>query len=122
MKVEVYQFIHGVYSRSINLEPHNSTLITLIPKAKNPSFLSNWRPISLYNTSYKLICNRVQPILPVILDPTQRAFIKVKGSLDNVYMVLKAIHSILTKDKRLSPGTPCLALKLDMAKAYDQLN
>lgn len=32
------------------------------------------------------------------------------GSLDNAYVVLQVIHSILTKDKRIYQGTPCLTL------------
>lgn len=106
LKHDVYQFIQGVCNDHIKLEPFNSMLITLIPKAKNPSFPSDWRPISLHNTSYKiltkLICSRLQPLLPKLTDPTQGAFIKGRGCIDNAYVALEVIHSILTKDKRLS--------------------
>lgn len=37
-------------------------------------------------------------------------------------MVLKIAHPIITKDKRLNNGVPCITIKLDMAKTYDKMN
>jgi hypothetical protein len=46
----------------------NSTFLALIPKETNPSNFSRFRPISLYNTTYKIltkiIANHIKPLLP----------------------------------------------------------
>jgi len=47
----------------------NSTFLALIPKESNPSNLSRFCPISLYNSSYKIltkiIANYQNPLLPL---------------------------------------------------------
>ena len=51
----------------------NRTLITLIPKCNAPKSLSNYRPISLCNTVYKIVTKmimaRIRPILPHLVSP-----------------------------------------------------
>ena len=48
----------------------NRTNITLVPKTKNPTKITEFRPISLSNVIYKLIskvlANRLKTILPQI--------------------------------------------------------
>lgn len=101
------------------------TLITLIPKTKNPRNLSDWRPISLCNTSYnilpKFIVARLNPIWPIIINQYQGAFTQGRSSLDNAMVILEILHSIFSKNKRISRGKSCIAMKLNMAKAYDRI-
>ncbi|KAM3287762.1 hypothetical protein P3S67_021192 [Capsicum chacoense] len=57
----------------------NQTLITLIPKIKNLSDISQYRPISLCSMVYKIIGKiivaRIKRYLPTIISPNQSAFI-----------------------------------------------
>lgn len=55
-------------------------IINLIPKKKkNPLLLENWRPISLLNTDYKVdtkaIANRIEKVLPSIINPNQTGYV-----------------------------------------------
>ena len=61
-------FMHGVVPSYLN-----ETLISLIPKCQNPESLSNYRPISLCNSIYKvtskIIVARIKPHLKSLISP-----------------------------------------------------
>ena len=54
--------------------------ISLIPKKKDKLFLKNWRPLTLLNSTYKLISGalsaRLSKTLPSIINPDQQGFVK----------------------------------------------
>lgn len=54
--------------------------------------------------------------MPQLLDQSQGAFIQGRGTLENTHIVFEIIHSILSKNKRLSNERPYIAIKLDLAK------
>ena len=66
----------------------NHTFITLIPKVKNPEYVSEFRPISLCNVLYKIfskvLANRLKRILPNIITEHQSAFTKSRLISDNI--------------------------------------
>jgi hypothetical protein len=114
----VLQFLNnGHFDREIN-----ATNIALVPKKKNPSHLTDFRPISLCNVVYKLIAkvlaNRLKKVLGEIISPNQSAFIPGRLITDNVLIAFEALH---TMDSRLTGKEGYMALKLDMSKAYDRV-
>ncbi|KAL6565178.1 hypothetical protein OROMI_016628 [Orobanche minor] len=96
-----------------------TTTITLIPKTDNPQTWKNFRPISLCNTTYKIIAKilsgRLAKILPTIINPAQSGFIKGRNITDNILTAHEITHDI-------SQSTTNTIIKLDMEKAYDRIN
>lgn len=60
-------------------KPMAEALMVLIPKTDNPTCIKQFRPISLYNVSYKLvtkvIVNRLKEILNDVVSPNQSSFV-----------------------------------------------
>eukprot|EP00253_Pinus_taeda_P025043 PITA_25043 len=98
----------------------NSTFLALIPKEANPSLFDRYRPISLCNSSYKivakLLANRMKPLLQKLISPTQGGFVKGRHILDNVIQVQEALHS---SQLRKEQG---MLIKLDMCNAFGKVN
>uniref|UniRef100_A0A2N9I4P7 RNase H type-1 domain-containing protein n=1 Tax=Fagus sylvatica TaxID=28930 RepID=A0A2N9I4P7_FAGSY len=99
----------------------NKTLISLIPKCLGPETLSQFRPISLCNTVYKIVTKiivcRIRPIIGNLVSPYQAAFVPGRRGIDNVIIAQEIIHSMHRKKGRVGQ----LVLKLDLEKAYDRL-
>jgi hypothetical protein len=97
----------------------NSSFLALLPKEKGAASFDRFRPISLCNTSYKiltkLIANRLQSVLPAIIPENQGGFIKGRSITDNIILVQEALHSSLRrKDKGM-------IVKLDLSNAFDRV-
>lgn len=100
----------------------NNTNITLIPKKCNPEKPQDFRPISLCNVIAKLITkcitNRLKPLLPNVISPSQSAFLPGRLITDNALIAFELFHTMKTNKAR---GLSSFALKLDMSKAYDHI-
>lgn len=100
----------------------NHTLITHIPKIKYPTSSSHFLPISLCNVVYKIISkiqeNRHKIYLHNCISKQQFTFISSRQILDNVVVAHKCIYFLnFTRKSKKS----FMALKLDMAKAYNRV-
>ena len=93
--------IHHIFTTKAAPEYLNKTLITLIPKSRNPETLNNYRPISLCNTVYKMVTKiivaRLRPLLPDLISPLQSAFVPGRQGMDNAIIVQELIHSMARK-------------------------
>ncbi|XP_028087035.1 uncharacterized protein LOC114287789 [Camellia sinensis] len=120
MKPNIIQFFKEFHSNSRLTYGINNTFITLIPKLENPVGLSNYRPISLMGSIYKILAkvlsHRLKSVLSSIIGETQAAFIGGRNILDGVFIANKVVDGW---KKAKKPG---LILKLDFEKTYDSVN
>lgn len=99
----------------------NHTFIALIPKKDQPITTNDFRPISICNTSIKIIAkilaNRLKKVLPKLIHPFQGAFTPDRDIQDNILIAHDIFHSFKSKKGKMG----LLAIKLDMEKTYDRL-
>jgi hypothetical protein len=97
----------------------NSSFLALIPKEVNSSSFNRSRPISLCNVSYKIIskviANKIKPLIPKLISPSQGGFVEKVQIIDNIICIQEAIHS---SNSRKEKG---MIIKLDMANAFDRV-
>jgi len=97
----------------------NSTYLALIPKENRPSSFSRFQPISLCNSTYKIIskilATRLKPLLPSLISENQGGFLPNRHITDSILLVQEAIHSSLTRKEK------GFVLKLDLANAFDRV-
>ena len=75
------EFINFSHEKGSLTKPILEGTITCLPKpGKTRNQIKNWRPISLLNTSYKLIStcitNRLRPLLKTLISQEQKGFLK----------------------------------------------
>ena len=84
--------------------------------------ITQFRPISLFNTLYKLvfriIVQRLKPYMAEIINPCQAGFVPGRRTSDNITLVQKVNQMLKTR----RGGTGYVALKLDLEKAYNRLD
>jgi len=83
--------------------------------------MKDWLPIALCNVLYKLISKvlALKVVLPKCIYDNQYAFDPCRLILDNAMVAIEIIHYLKTKTR----GTNgCVALKLDISKAYNRMD
>ncbi|KAL9664408.1 hypothetical protein QQ045_019808 [Rhodiola kirilowii] len=103
----VKEMVTSITTRMLNGETleHdiNKTLITLIPKKKDPEKIEDYRLISLCNVAVKIVtkvlANRLKAVLPFIISDSQTAFVPGKLISDNILAAHELIHFIRTRGK-----------------------
>ena len=100
----------------------NEIHIILIPKIKNLTKITQYRPICLSNVISKLasevIANRLKRFLPKIISEHQSVFMSKRLITNNILVAFKTMHYL--NQKRTGKNGE-RALKLDMSKAFDRV-
>ena len=118
----VNKSVRGFLSSGFLLKEQNKTFITLIPKVERPQRVKEFRPISLCNSSYKIISkllvNRIKPILKDLVGDFQSAFVHGRQMADNCLIT----HEVVNWIRKRKKGTLYAGiLKVDLSKAYDRI-
>ncbi|XP_026417238.1 uncharacterized protein LOC113312716 [Papaver somniferum] len=118
---DVTNDVQGFFGTGFMPTTFNKTYLSLIPKTDNATKPVDFRPISLWNTIYKVISkimeDRIKPHLKHMISPYQAAFVPGRDIHDNIIVAHEMIHTM--KHKAGHSGT--MALKLDISKAFDRI-
>lgn len=127
---QFWEVVHEVIQKTAStfyeygsiLQEMNMIRVTLIPKVPNPEDITQFRPISSCNFSYKILskilANCLKTIIPDIISPVQCAFVPQRQIQDNIVIAHEAFHHL-----KLKKNGECyeLGLKVDMNKAFDRV-
>jgi hypothetical protein len=117
---DVFQFVSESMNQCLLEAELNISKIALLPKSEDRLHIQNYRPISLLNTSYKIVAkvyaNRMKPLLHHWILPSQTGFVPNRCILDNIFLAFETIAWTRESQQDLS------MLLLDFEKAYDRVN
>ena len=95
-------------------------IICLIPKSSNRTSVSNWRPISLLPTSYKILstlaARRLKPVLSDIIGPDQKAYVPRRLLYDIHYNLFNEVNLAKKAGRRGN------LIAVDYKKAFDSVH
>jgi Reverse transcriptase (RNA-dependent DNA polymerase) len=85
-----------LFSMFENFTKFNRAALCFIPKVSNTTLVTEFRPIALLNSSYKIfskvLANRLQVVLNEIIGESQSAFLKGRYILDCVVTAHEVLH------------------------------
>ncbi|GJY07999.1 RNA-directed DNA polymerase, eukaryota [Tanacetum coccineum] len=107
-------FEHCSFSRGCN-----SSFFSLIPKVPDPKFVTDYRPISLIGSLYKVVtkilATRLSVVISELVSDVQTVFVPSRQILDGPFI----INELLSWCKHHKHQD--MVFKVDFAKAYDSI-
>lgn len=113
--------VQEFFSSKRMLRKFNATTIALLPKVTGADRMSQFRPISLCSTVYKIIArilkNRLRRIIPEAVQLNQAGFVQGRLLCENVLLASELVAAF---DRPGDTTRGCL--KVDLSKAYDNVH
>nr|GFA58796.1 RNA-directed DNA polymerase, eukaryota [Tanacetum cinerariifolium] len=98
----------------------NSSFVALIPKTHDPKFVSDYRPInlieSLYKVVTKILATRLSMDISDLISGVQTAFLPNRQILDGPFSINKLLSWCKHKKQQ------AMMFRVDFAKAYDSIS
>ena len=95
-------------------------LLTLLFKKGERALLSNWRPVSLLNTDYKILAKalsvRLSKVLANIVSDDQTCGVPGRTILNNAFILRDLV--VICKQKNI----PVAIIRIDQMKTFDRVN
>ena len=121
IKVDLLAAVHEFFNRNYLYKAFNCSSITQLPKTKTARRISEFRPISVCTTVYKIISkiltNRLGRVIGSIISPNQAAFIPGQQIHNQILLAYELIKGYSRKYT-----TPRCMIQIDMQKAYDMVD
>nr|GEY75670.1 RNA-directed DNA polymerase, eukaryota [Tanacetum cinerariifolium] len=116
------KFFHGIINRkraNLAVKGCNSSFIALIPKSLYPKSVSDYRPInligSLYKVVTKILATRLLTIISDLISDVQTAFLPNRQILYGPFIINELLARCHHKKQR------AMVFKVDFANAYDNI-
>ncbi|GJX88544.1 RNA-directed DNA polymerase, eukaryota [Tanacetum coccineum] len=107
-------FDHSCFTKGCN-----SSFVSLIPKVQDPKFVSDYRPISLIGSLYKVVTKILASCLSLVIfdliSDVQTAFLLNRQILDGPFIINELLSWCKHKKQQ------AMMFKVDFAKAYDSI-
>lgn len=117
---DIMNLFHNFFLNKIVNKALNATYVALIPKKAHCSKVSDFRPISLTTSIYKILAKVLSVRLKVVLTSTiaanQSAFVRGRKILDPILIANEVVDYWKTNKQK------GIIIKLDVEKAFDKLN
>nr|GEY54520.1 RNA-directed DNA polymerase, eukaryota, reverse transcriptase zinc-binding domain protein [Tanacetum cinerariifolium] len=119
---DVVDAISCFFQQGVIPKGGNSSFITLILKVPNANMMTDFRPISLIRSSYKIIAkilaNCLITVLGTLVNETQSAFVTDRQILDGPIILNELVQWCKKKKKKKKQD---MIFKVDFEKAYDSV-
>jgi len=94
--------IQSFFESRMLLKEVNATILTLVPKKPNASFMGDFRPIAccivIYKCITKILSNRMLQVLDSLISWNQSAFIPGRNIAENVLLAQELVQNYRRKD------------------------
>lgn len=112
---DFYKLIEDFYNGNLCMRSINSSYITLVPKTDNPSMVGDFRPISLLNSTFKIItkllAERLQKVILRLIHKNQYGFLRTRSIHDCLAWAFEFLHICKASKREL------VIIKLDFEKS-----